>query len=59
MFIYSADTNTGALLCCCCSSGKIDTLVWNSEASRECLQCINAEFVLDTFELYTFELYTL
>lgn len=59
VFTYSADTNTRALLWCCYSSGKIDTLVWNSEASRKCLQCISAEFVLDIFELYTFELDTL
>lgn len=32
-------------LWCCCSSGKIDTSVWNSEASRECLQYISAEFL--------------
>lgn len=44
MFIYSTDTNTEALLWCCFSSGKIDTLVWNSESSRECLQRIGEEF---------------
>lgn len=59
MCLFTVQIQTGALLWRCCSSGKIDTVVWNPEASRECLQCIRAEFVLDTFELDTFELYTL